>query len=197
MGQRLVIEIWRNKERLANAYYHWSGYTKSSLGLLSEIIHFLGDKTITNYKLTAIKALESTGAGLQDAERKEAERLYPNESFGSYIDRDFGILAITKDKMDELFGWNEGFITVDISDNTFYFDVCFVDKDPLVMNELGNQVVANPQNIVETSFDLDRICFEEFEDFYQLCKELEYNRNMLAKVICHNGEVSYMTPIRE
>ena len=31
MGQRLNIEIWNESKRLANAYYHWSGYTSSTL----------------------------------------------------------------------------------------------------------------------------------------------------------------------
>ena len=31
MGQRLVIHIFNNEEELANAYYHWSAYTDSSI----------------------------------------------------------------------------------------------------------------------------------------------------------------------
>ena len=31
MGQRLVIEIKEGDTVLANAYYHWSGYTETSL----------------------------------------------------------------------------------------------------------------------------------------------------------------------
>ena len=38
MGQRLNIEIIENGKVLANAYYHWSGYTSSSLELTQEIL---------------------------------------------------------------------------------------------------------------------------------------------------------------
>ena len=31
MGQRLNIEIVNGETSLANAYYHWSAYTKSAL----------------------------------------------------------------------------------------------------------------------------------------------------------------------
>lgn len=68
MGQRLVIEIKEGDTVLANAYYHWSGYTETSLNLLNEVMN----KGIFNNipikfskgdeQLYAIKLLETTGA---------------------------------------------------------------------------------------------------------------------------------------
>ena len=39
MGQRLVIEIKEGDTVLAIAYYHWSGYTETSLNLLNEVMN--------------------------------------------------------------------------------------------------------------------------------------------------------------
>ena len=49
MGQRLVIEIKEGDTVLANAYYHWSGYTETSLNLLNEVMNkgiFNNDKKL-------------------------------------------------------------------------------------------------------------------------------------------------------
>ena len=39
MGQRLNIEIVKNGEVLANSYYHWSGFSNSSIDLAIRIIN--------------------------------------------------------------------------------------------------------------------------------------------------------------
>lgn len=50
MGQRLNIEIMEKEEiLLANAYYHWSGYTSSSIYLTQYIIRRF-DEVIKNTK---------------------------------------------------------------------------------------------------------------------------------------------------
>lgn len=38
MGQRLNLEITIGENVLANAYYHWSGYTTSSLKLVESAL---------------------------------------------------------------------------------------------------------------------------------------------------------------
>lgn len=38
MGQRLNIEIVKDKKVLANCYYHWSGYSNSAVNLAIQII---------------------------------------------------------------------------------------------------------------------------------------------------------------
>lgn len=37
MGQRLVIQISNDDKILANAYYHWDGFTKNSLDLAKKL----------------------------------------------------------------------------------------------------------------------------------------------------------------
>lgn len=74
MGQRLNIEIVKNGEILANAYYHWSGFSNCAIDLTEKIIEkfeytkkYLVEKYIKNQDLLfAIRLLEITGAGTED-----------------------------------------------------------------------------------------------------------------------------------
>lgn len=76
MGQRLNIEIVKNKNVLANCYYHWSGFSNSSIDLVVKIIEdfdyvkkcCLSDPCKNEDLLFAIRLLERTGAGLYDLE---------------------------------------------------------------------------------------------------------------------------------
>ena len=67
MGQRLNIQFEDNTGVLANAYYHWSGYTSSAMLLTNQIISsdLIDDTSISN-KVKAVKLLELTGAGLTE-----------------------------------------------------------------------------------------------------------------------------------
>lgn len=176
MGQRLVIEIWDDKTRLANAYYHWSAFTLSSLELLRKVIDFLEKCHLKDNKLKAIKALEETGAGLTEPyETKKVKELYPNEYFNKCIDRNFGLLAITEEGMTQLFDYNEGFIKVNIADNTFDFDVCWVFNDPIVIDKDSSDEIMleeDDYSLVKTTFNLNRILFEDLDAFNSLCVEI-------------------------
>ena len=37
MGERLNIEIIKNGETLANCYYHWAGYSNSSVEKIQDV----------------------------------------------------------------------------------------------------------------------------------------------------------------
>lgn len=76
MGQRLNIEIVKNGEILANAYYHWSGFSNSAINLTEKIIknfEYIKKYRVEEYienkdLLFAIRLLEETGAGIEDLE---------------------------------------------------------------------------------------------------------------------------------
>lgn len=80
MGQRLNIEIINNGQVLANAYYHWSAYTLSSLELVAKVLSAYNKISLdtseavrlAEYQEKAVWALQSTGAGLPDDEREVA-----------------------------------------------------------------------------------------------------------------------------
>lgn len=87
MGQRLNIEIVSGGEVIANAYYHWSAYTRSAIGLAKEAIaayEHLANQCKDELAL-AIRMLEETGAGVNEIERARIKR---DPKFSEYSIRD-------------------------------------------------------------------------------------------------------------
>lgn len=74
MGQRLNIEIKNNEKTLANCYYHWSGYTASSLGLTKQIIEaYKANDDIKADVQGAVALLRITGAHEMDSVSDDEE----------------------------------------------------------------------------------------------------------------------------
>lgn len=122
MGQRLNIEILNNGEVLANAYYHWSAYSDSSIELLETILNNINKfKNESDLIVKAIRLLECTGAGLNDAEIQK----YDNKDikFVSCNDRNCGLIAVSKDGIEETRMWEEGRISINIDEETFDYEV--------------------------------------------------------------------------
>lgn len=133
MGQRLNIEIASQGKTLANAYYHWSGYTSSALELAERIVHdYFGTfglyrvyhhKDISDMEI-AIRLLTMTGAGFPPDEinRIEASDIY-NEYLDLIVkslDRNAGLIAITEKGIEQTRRWEEARVTIDI--NTMMVD---------------------------------------------------------------------------
>lgn len=106
MGQRLNIEIKNNKETLANCYYHWSGFTTSSLELTKIIIEYLKNNNVSKDVNGAIELLKSTGADFKK-------------------DRNSGLIGISEKEIEETRSWEEGRIEINLNDNTFNFKCAF------------------------------------------------------------------------
>lgn len=124
MGQRLNMEILKNGEVLANSYYHWSGFSNSAINLAIHIINnfdyvkkYKVEEYIKNQDLLfAIRLLEETGAGVEDIEetRKLLEDQTMNLKLKPCINRNEGIIAITKEEIEEMRYWEEGRVSIDI-----------------------------------------------------------------------------------
>ncbi len=194
MGQRLVIELYDGRERLANAYYHWSAYSLPSITLAEVVIKKLEEIGDTlSPKLKAIKALEATGAGMVKTELEEAKALFPNIEFKPCVDRNEGLLGITEDYMNTTFDWNEGFIKIDIKEETFCFDVCWSESQPLVYDpEIDNMVEAE---VIETNINLDEVNFCEIETLFSLFEEICYGSGKVGKVTTNNDEFIFVRAI--
>lgn len=132
MGQRLNIEIKKKGKTLANAYYHWSAYTGSAFGLTSEVVMYLraNKNTIKDERLLAIRALESTGAGVPDWEEGVSElkrlkdiRKYSSTEFAQFHNRNEGIISCFPDSIKETEDWAEGTATIDLDTLDILFDV--------------------------------------------------------------------------
>ena len=75
MGQRLNLEIKKGNNVLANAYYHWSGYSSSSCRIALDAMNYINENPQNiDDRLYAIRILESTGAGLTDFNPTEEEK---------------------------------------------------------------------------------------------------------------------------
>jgi len=142
MGQRLVINIQADGELLANSYYHWGGYTSSSLNIANSIFEsgLLVDdfiKAIASPTQYAIKLLESTGAG--------------------YNSRNEGLIEYTQEGMQNTKSWAEASITLDLVTQIVIMDITWIDEDIEHLREDYNKYVA-----YYFPFDLTKCTFEDF-----------------------------------
>lgn len=119
MGQRLNIQIEidipnsSESEVLANAYYHWSGYTSSAYELLNKIVQSrVCELGILDPVEKAIRLLEATGAGLSEDEFTDE---YPESKYKKATHRDTGLIAISEEGIQETQHWEEAIVTINLT----------------------------------------------------------------------------------
>lgn len=129
MGQRLVVTIRRGREYIANAYYHWSAYTDSAAEITNNICDRYDEfKEIASSDLElAVMLLQSTGAGLNEAEWRSISEWDNPEvnqiALNPCINRNEGLLCITPEGIEDNCGWSEGDVHIDIGDGNVNFEV--------------------------------------------------------------------------
>ena len=147
MGQRLNIEILENGIVLANCYYHWAGYTSSSLNLTKEILdsEILTDKfllAIPDKVAFAVALLRETGA--------------------DNMDRNNGLIRTTEKEMQDTRGWQEAGVYIDIGTESITFDNFYhLSDEDIIEQEL------NLDSINTVRFELEHCTFKEFEYYYK------------------------------
>ena len=187
MGQRLNIEIKKKGRRLANCYYHWSGYTRTSLKLIQEILSNMYDyKDVEDDNRQAILLLETTGAGLIGSEYDtlpETEKKY--HRIGT--NRNKGLIAITDKEMNDIEEWEEARVTINLwgerpdnwqllsgdSVESINFDVAYqyVSKEE-ILEYVDN---VDFDNIVEFNFDLCNMSADDIKDLSENIECIENN----------------------
>lgn len=171
MGQRLNLEIKKKGKTLANAYYHWSAYTQSAFALTSEVVMYLRafKDTIKDERLLAIRALESTGAGVPDWEEGVSElkrlkdiRKYSTIEFEPFHNRNDGIISCFPNSIKETESWAEGTATIDLDSLDILFDVfCFYDS----VDELKEwDEDFKEEGVVVFNYDFDHLSLGELSD---------------------------------
>lgn len=153
MGQRLVIQIEKNGEALANCYYHWSAYTDSALEETQEVLQNYNELRASlknedgdvDWKLLAIKMFESSTGGMTEDSMNTAQALYPNVKFRVGRDRNSGLIGITKHDMEESMNWCEGLVVINLDNETINFQVwCELrDYDPSDIIDILSVPVAD------------------------------------------------------
>lgn len=174
MGQRLNIEIVKNKKVLANCYYHWSGYSSSAVDLVIQIIkHF---ESIRKYEvekyikrqdlLFAIRLLEKTGAGFKDINiiRKILKDKTMNLELNQSKGRDEGIIEISNEGIEENRYWEESRVTVDIANKTITFEAFQEYSKEEFLWYYSEEEIKRP-DIIEIDRNFKNI---KFEDIFEL-----------------------------
>ena len=102
MGQRLNIEIHEGEKCLANAYYHWSGYTQDALELTEKIIyHYPECRVSTGYEC-ACELLQYTGARFSSDELVRCGVKHAlADMISAGANRDNGLIAISEEGIEE------------------------------------------------------------------------------------------------
>ena len=133
MGQRLNLEIKYNEECIANAYYHWSGYSYTTLALMVKACKAF--KNVTSKEeatVLAVKMLEETGAKLGIDEIPVYKNLCPADSFNHEAaeDRNDGIISVSEEGMWETRMWADAESSIDLETDKCWINFqCFgVDK---------------------------------------------------------------------
>lgn len=131
MGQRLNIEIIKDGETLANAYYHWSAYSKTAADLARIIIKNINSINKNDSDLIqAIKLLETTLAGLPDREIEYARTIdeLKDVDFIKCTGRNDGLIAISKDEINTNRKWQEYALYIYLDEERMSFKV--FDRQP-------------------------------------------------------------------
>lgn len=179
MGQRLNIEFYVNNKAIVNCYYHWSGFSDSAMLHTRELIHHLQDYDFSNMpedevKFIVIRALEDFGARLGKNDIEEARNIYPERKFSNDdIDRNEGLIGITKESMDETRDWEEARVNIFLTRKRFEIEGIFYYSD-----EEGIKDYCDQDNDIETfKQNLFKIPTEEIE--FERVDEIEnYVNNM-------------------
>lgn len=192
MGQRLVITIENNKKSLAKGYYHWSGYTRSglitanmaiaafekSLNRAMENITLLAitDKTLTPEiikdkieLLTACYMLFATDAGMQmtgeKSEQDAFNEIFPNMNHSVGVNRNEGLVAITKEGMAGLQKWSEADVRINLDTKSVSVAGLFLGIDNNDDEEDENE--NEDEEVMSIEGNLDEIPFEDLNQFVE------------------------------
>ena len=167
MGQKLNIQFEDNTGVLANAYYHWSGYTSSAMLLTNKIISsdLIDDTSISN-KVKAVKLLELTGAGLT---RDEFNDDFPSHLYKKAKTRTDGLIAISKEGIEETQSWEEARVTINLDTQQIHLDIYWdVDTDDYDPEDITKQDDAT----YDSELNYEDVSFEKFPELYK-----EYDLN--------------------
>ncbi len=173
MGQRLNIEITNGDKTLANSYYHWSAYTDSSLELTRMILNAMSEISADDSDLVkAVKLLEVTGAGFNDAELERINKnpdkyAVPEDLLIPCTDRNEGLLAVTFAGIEETRNWEEGRVEIDIENKRVSFDVIWQVENINFEDEEEYEkctLIRLPLDVLDMSFDE----FREFDDAFRI-----------------------------
>ena len=201
MGQRLVIHCEKGGEEIANCYYHWSGYSDSSVERVQQVIHSLEKfASETDPALRCVKAFqdydesffhiidnaapEKMTAILVEKDLEEAKKRWPDQVFRAQGNRNTGLISITKETMAESTKWEEAAAHINLDDETFYIDAFwFEDED-----SYQDYWQAEENMDFETYVQQDRVYDFDASDIYSWKQIDEYADIVFGHEEFYTGE---------
>lgn len=167
MGQRLNIEIINDDKALANAYYHWSGFTSSAIVLTKLILSYFIDDGQCNLS-KAIRLLKSTGASFTVKDNAlallDTELIQFISTDEDIINRNKGLISFSEEGMEETRYYEEGRVTINIESKNIDFDVfAYMSEEEYEKYKEEYQLIIKPIDI-----DITNISFDEFDEFSHL-----------------------------
>lgn len=178
MGQRLNISLESDGEVVANAYYHWSAYTRSAAYLVQSICEVWDELKEESRSETefACRLLHDTGAGFNPEEigriryqrdsRVNAFPLWPSTN------RNNGLLSITQEGIETTEQWEEGRVTILMDTGEIDFGLAWWMSSDEYKNEYGYDDFDHIPHVA--SDPTAGLTVDNFRDFYDL---LEANQN--------------------
>lgn len=168
MGQRLNLQIEMDipnsgdRQVLANAYYHWSGYTSSAYELVKQIAdsHYCCEEcTFMDPVEKAIRLLEATGAGLTEDEFTEE---YPESKYKKATSRNNGLIAISEEGIKETQNWEEARVTINLTTNMVDMGgVYYLDK--VEEKETTEDIPELVHDLYTSIYDFNKV-YNEFHE---------------------------------
>jgi hypothetical protein len=186
MGQRLNIEIIKNGETLANAYYHWGAYTSSSLELTKLIIENIDNIQCEDEVIRAVRLLEFTGALITSEEIEEMHKRSEKETFKNAESRNDGLISITKEGIESTRKWEEGRVEIHLDEEFVDFNV-FWKYDKKTYLEDSEKTGEKYQKLPLNTYNYNHISFDKFN---QIADEtLQMIKNRVYETRLENDDV--------
>lgn len=152
MGQRLVISVIENSERIATIYFHWSGYTKAAYMEVKDLLDMINGIPVQRTVLTKegfqkiesakveeqdtllklIRLYESLGGGLSNDSHKCFEERYPRVFYKKEACGTYGLIDFTEEGMKNADELAEETATICLDTRDVEMDCfCCVDEDDI------------------------------------------------------------------
>ena len=193
MGQRLIVAVRSMGKDICKMYFHWSAYTIPALEEVRDMMEEFPMETKSKDEaiLYFIRYCEKNGGGISGGygskEWNYITSKYPNEKFKeTNINRNRGLIGISKEDMDDTQSWSEGDIIINLDDMTVHNEVflCYSNIDELNSEflDLGDDPLT-----LEDIPEVGEIGDFDLEDIDDVIFNLKY----ISGFVCRNGNEIY------
>lgn len=115
------------------------------------------------------------------------QKLYPNETFSTDVDRNDGLVYMSPDGMEDVQGWSEGNAGIDIDAETFYNDINWPYHG---REDYIGRLSEDEETVDEVAKEYDDMPTYEgdgSELFEGKCDDIEKNMNAISDLVGNTG----------